>query len=118
EQVFVGSFKDFLTPYSVILGIFAVSLFMMHGCIYLIMKTQDELQQKLSRWVYPSIIFFIVMYVITTIATFIYSPHMLDCMNDCHWFLFLPAATILIIANIPREVRKGNVGRAFICSCL
>ncbi len=118
DQVFVGSFKDFFTPYTVIIGVLAIALFMMHGCIYLILKTKDALQDQVRNWVFPTIIFFVGMYVIATVATFIYNPYMVDCMRENRWFLVLPALTILAIANIPREIKKKNEGRAFISSCL
>jgi cytochrome bd ubiquinol oxidase subunit II len=51
-------------------------LFMMHGAIYAVMKTEGELQDKLRGWVNNCIIFFIICYAITTMATLLYVPHM------------------------------------------
>jgi cytochrome d ubiquinol oxidase subunit II len=82
------------------------------------MKTKGELQEKLKKWVYPAIIFFIIMYLMTTLVTFTYSPYMVDRMKENSWFLIIPALTILAIAFIPREIKLGNEGKAFIFSCV
>ena len=62
-------------------------------------------------------IFFIVMYALTTIATLIYYPHMVESFRDRPAFFIVAIANLLAVANIPREISKGNDGRAFLSSC-
>ncbi|MCB1129153.1 MAG: cytochrome d ubiquinol oxidase subunit II, partial [Verrucomicrobiae bacterium] len=66
---FSGTFLGLLHPYALLLGVTTVALFMMHGAIYLVMKTDGELQARVRGWVRPTIVFFVVMYGITTFAT-------------------------------------------------
>ena len=44
--VYQGTFFDFLSPYSVMVGGLVVALFAMHGAIYLYLKTEGELQGR------------------------------------------------------------------------
>ncbi len=105
-----------LTPYPILVGITTVALFMMHGAIYGVMKTEGELQKKLKGWVNNSIIFFVICYVTTTMVTLIYIPHMTESFKE-HPAIFLVAlANMLAIANIPREIYHGNEFRAFLSS--
>jgi len=60
EGIYTGTFWTLIHPYSLLVGIFTLSLFMMHGSIYLVMKTEDELHEKIRFWVKNCIIFFIV----------------------------------------------------------
>jgi len=107
-----------LRPYPILVGIMAVSLFTMHGGIFLMMKTEGALQKKLTIWTAKAIGFFIFWYFLTTCATLVYMPHMTERMLD-HPALFLVGlAALLAILNVQREAWKGRFGSAFLSSCL
>lgn len=108
----------FFRPYPVLVGILTLALFMMHGTIYLVMKTEGELQRRLIKWIRPSMIFFIIVYAITTMATLIYMQHMVRHIQERPYLFLVALANMLIIANIPREISRQNFGWAFVSSCL
>ena len=114
---FVGTFRDILHPYSILIGIMTVALFLMHGSIYLVMKTEGELHDKLRKRVNPSIIFFIMCYAVCTVATLVYYPYMAKILKERSELFILAFVNMLLIANIPREISKGRDGRAFLSSC-
>lgn len=113
-----GGFFNLLNPYSLILGVTVVSLFMMHGAIYLVMKTEGELREMVRGWMKNSMIFFGVCYGALTIATFIFAPQMAEKIRESPWLFLLPLASLLAIANIPREVTAGRDLRAFVSSSM
>lgn len=115
---FTGSLSSLFHPYALMVGIFAVSLFMMHGCIFTLMKTEGEFHEQVRQWMVPSIIFFILMYAVTTMATLIYMPHMLEAFHDRPVFFLIAVLNVFAIANIPREIHLGRDGRAFASSCV
>ena len=113
---FAGSFFGLLGWYPILVGITTVALFMMHGAIYAVMKTEGELQNKVRGWVNNTIIFFIICYATTSFATLLYVPHMREQIAS-HPILFLiPLLNMLAIANIPREIHHGREFRAFLSS--
>jgi cytochrome d ubiquinol oxidase subunit II len=114
---FTGEFMDLLNPYSILIGIMTVAVFFMHGAIYTLMKTEGELHEKMRSWIKPSIIFFIITYATTTMATLIYMPHMIQAIQDRPFFFAIAIVNMLAIANIPREIQRGRDGWAFISSC-
>jgi cytochrome d ubiquinol oxidase subunit II len=117
QHEFAGTFLSLLHPYALIVGVTTVALFMMHGAIYTVMKTDGELQAKVRGWVNNTIIFFIICYVTTTMATLLYVPNMTDTIRN-HPVLFLLALlNMLAIANIPREIHHGREFHAFLSSC-
>lgn len=118
NKEFIGTFVDLLDPYVFMVGIMAVSVFFMHGTIYILMKTEGALHDKMRAWVTPSIIFYIICYATVTMATLIYMPHMTEIIQSRPIFFLIAIANMLIIANIPREIHKGRDGWAFISSCL
>ena len=62
---FAGTFLGLLKPYPLLLGVTTVALFMMHGAIYGLMKTEGALHDKLRGWAMNSIIFFVICAAIT-----------------------------------------------------
>jgi cytochrome d ubiquinol oxidase subunit II len=116
DKEFAGNFLSLLSPYTVLVGITSVSLFMMHGAIYLVMKTDGELQQKVRTWVNNTIIFFAICFVTTTMATLIYYPDMVAHFKNYPVFFIVAVITMLAIANIPREIQHGKEFNAFLSS--
>lgn len=113
-----GVILSFLHPYALLVGVLVLALFMMHGAIFLVMKTEGELQKTVERWVNPTIIFFIMTYAITTMVTLIYQTHMTEHIRERPYLFPIVLLNILAIANIPREIQKGNMGFAFLSSCI
>jgi cytochrome d ubiquinol oxidase subunit II len=117
QKEFTGSLSDLLDPYSILIGIMAVTVFTMHGAIYILMKTEGELHEKIRARTTPAIIAFIVCYATATMATLIYMPHMVEAIKDRPIFFVVAILNMLAIANIPREIHLGRDARAFACSC-
>ena len=116
SKEYVGSFWDMINPYTILVGITTVALFMMHGSIYGVLKTEDELNRKLKGWVNNTIIFFVICYVTTTMATLIYFPDMAKHFKDFPPLFVLALLNMLAIANIPREIHHGREFIAFLSS--
>lgn len=113
---FTGDLLTLISPYTIFSTIFVVVLCAMHGCIYLVMKTEGVLHDNLRQWANRCIILFVLMFVTMTVVTLIYLPHMIEPFREHPWLFLVPLAAILSIANIPREMTKGNDGYAFISS--
>lgn len=117
EKEFAGNFFTLINPYTLLVGVTTVALFMMHGSIYVVMKTEGELQNKIRGWVNNTIIFFVICYVTTTMYTLIYYPHMVQHFKDAPLLFIIAVLNMLAIANIPREIFHGRDFRAFLSSC-
>ncbi len=115
---FAGTLTGLLHPYALLLAVTTLALFMMHGAIYALMKTDGPLHDRLRGWITNCIIFFIICYAITTMATLLYVPHMAARVR-AHPALFSVALlNMLAIANVPREIHRGRDGRAFVSSAV
>jgi cytochrome d ubiquinol oxidase subunit II len=116
DKEFAGIFFDLINPYTIMVGITTVALFMMHGTIYVAMKTEGELQNILKGWINNTIIFFVITYVTITNATLIYYPNMSQHFVDYPILFIVAILNMLVIANIPREIHHGREFRAFMSS--
>lgn len=115
---FAGSFWSLLGPYPLLLGVTTLALFAMHGAIYSLLKTEGALHAKLRGWINQCIIFFIICYAITTMATLLYVPHMAARVRANPWLFSIALLNMLAIADIPREIHRGRDWRAFLASCV
>jgi cytochrome d ubiquinol oxidase subunit II len=114
---FAGTFFGLLRPYPLLVGVTTVALFMMHGAIYGVMKTEGALHDKLRLWAMRSIIFFVICAVTLTMATLLYVPRMAARVHDHPWLFSIALANMLAIANIPREFHHRRDWWAFLSSC-
>jgi cytochrome d ubiquinol oxidase subunit II len=114
---FAGSFLGLLNPYAILVGVTTVSLFMMHGAIYLLLKSEGDFHEKVRVWVRGTIIFFSICYTVASMATLLFAPHMVATIK-AHPILFVVSLlNTLAISNIPREIYHGRDFRAFLSSC-
>ncbi len=118
QHEFTGNLFTLLHPYALLVGITTVALFMMHGSIYALMKTEGEFHDKVRNWVRNTMIFFIICYATTTMATLLYVPRMADPFRDHPWLGFVALLNMLAIANIPREIHHNRNFNAFLSSCV
>jgi cytochrome d ubiquinol oxidase subunit II len=115
---FIGTFTGLLNPYSLLLGVTVVALFAMHGAIFLVMKTEGELQATIKGWVPRLIGIFLVLFLSFNAATFFECPDLVAVMmTRPHGFLIL-ALDIAVALSIPRMIRKGAEFGAFLMSAL
>ncbi|HTI94049.1 MAG TPA: cytochrome d ubiquinol oxidase subunit II [Puia sp.] len=116
EHEFAGSWFTFFNPFAILVAITTTALFMLHGAIYLLMKTEEQLFRKLNKFANSFTIFFIVFFFLTTVYTLIYLPYLNTSLhNHPSWFV-VPLLAILSIANVPRRIKTGKYRRAFASS--
>lgn len=121
RAIYVGGFSDILFPrahplFPTVVGAMTMALFTLHGAIYLYLKTEGELQQRLKRWIWHAFGVFLVLYLLTTILALLTLPR--AAAN----FQTYPAAwaavllSIVSIGNIPRAIFHDRAGEAFVSS--
>ncbi len=114
--VYRGSLGDFFNPYAILVAFTTLSLFMMHGAIYLVMKTENRLYAKLTVIVKNTTIFFVLMFAVTSVVTLLYIPHMAERYKEVPYMFAFPILAILAVANIARQISKRKYRYAFISS--
>jgi cytochrome d ubiquinol oxidase subunit II len=118
DMEFQGNWVEFINPYAIMVGITTLALFMMHGAIYLLLKTEGRLFAKLTILLKRGIIFFIVSFAVTTLYTLIYIPHLSDDFKGSPELFIFPVLAFMSIANLPRLASKRKYRQAFIFSSL
>jgi len=118
QYVFTGSWLEFLNPYALAVGLTTLALFMVHGAIYLTMKTEGKLFEQVARLLRRSILFFVLTFILVSVISVLYFPHLSDRLLSSPVLFVVPVLAFLSIANVPRLASKGKYLRSFIFSSL
>lgn len=111
-----AGFFDMLKPYTVLTGLFAVATAAMHGAIFLLTKTEGELEARVRGWAWRAFGFFLVTYMLTTIATLATIPRAIENFENHPWAWGVVVGNVLAIANIPRSLYLQKRFQAFLSS--
>ncbi len=118
DHNFWGNWLTFLNPYAVLVGVNTLAIFMVHGAIYLTMKTEGRLFVKVNRLLWWAIGFFIICFLSLSVVTLVYIPHLSDRFVEQPILSVIPVAMFLSIANIPRLVSRKKYITAFLFSAV
>jgi cytochrome bd ubiquinol oxidase subunit II len=119
--IYRGGFFDILLPaslpfYPLLVGLLTAALFTMHGAIYLFLKTEGELQQRVKQWMWHGFGTFLVLYLFTTIVTLATMPRALANFQHFPLAWLVVFVSILAIGNIPRSIFMNQAFAAFLSS--
>lgn len=115
---FQGYWLDFLNPFALLTGATTLALFMVHGAIYLSMKTEGRLYAKLAVLLRRAIWAFFLLFAATTAYALIGIPHLSDDLRAQPYLTVLPTAAFVAMFLLPRYARKQRYRTAFALSSI
>ena len=115
---FTGNWLDFLNPYSLLVGLTTLALFMTHGAIFLLLKTEGRMFSQLQRMLKVGMASFIILFLVVTAYTLAFIPHLTDTYVSRPIYFAVPLLGFLSIANLPRLASKKKYHMAFVFSAL
>jgi cytochrome d ubiquinol oxidase subunit II len=117
--VFTGSIIDLLNPYALMAGLTVVSIFAMHGAIYLVLKIpKGEMHDRVLAWMWHTWGLFLVFYVLGSMYTLVAIPRATANFERHPWTAGIVILNVLAVANIPRSVFVGKPLHAFLSSAV
>lgn len=118
HKEYVGTFFTLLNPYSLLVGLTTLALFMLHGTIYAIVKTEGELQDTLLSVVKKPMVVFGVLYILLTAITIWGVPHVMQNFHASPLLYAVGAINLIAVLNIPRALKGKKYVVAFISTSL
>lgn len=113
-----GSLLNQIYWYPLLVGCLTVSLFALHGAIFLYLKTEHDLQDRIRHQITPLFCLFAGMYAVVTVATWWHVPHATDNISRFPILWIVPILNALAVLNIPRAMYLGKPGYAFFSSSM
>ncbi len=115
---FTGNFFTLLNPYSILVGVLSLFLFIMHGSIYMTMKSSGSQLERMKNIAPRLWMAFVALYVLATIYSIFESGFLFVSIlsNPLFWILFI--VMLAAIIYIPVALKSEKFGRAFFSSSL
>ncbi len=113
-----GALRQQLGPYPLLVGALVVTLFAMHGAVFLSLKTEGALQIRVRRWAWRGFGLFLVAFLLTTIFTLARLPRAIANFASWPWLWAIPVVLVFAVANVPREIFNDRPRAAFLSSTL
>ncbi len=112
-----GTLLDMLSGFSISVGFFTVALLAMHGAIYLYLKTEGDLQERLYGWMKGTYYLYLILFVFVTCWSVFFVPASLRHFGEYPILWLVPVLNVIALVNIPRAIAKEKPFYAFISSC-
>ncbi len=109
---------ELLTPFNLLVGVATVAMFAMHGAIYLIMKTDDELQARIKRYLPYLMGAFVVLNTLLVVASLALGLPFTDRYLEQLWPVIFPAAALGAMVAVWYFVQQARYFGAFVASSL
>ena len=118
DREFSGNWLHFFNPFALLTAVTTLSLFMMHGSIYLALKTEGRLFAKMTKIINNTSLVFTILCGILSIYTLIYFPYILEKFRESPLLLLIPAMAFFSIFQLNRWAKRRRYKRAFLFSAL
>jgi cytochrome d ubiquinol oxidase subunit II len=105
-----------LSPFALLVGVATVAMFAAHGAIYLVMKTEGELQARIERWLPRLLGAFFVLNTLVVVAMVLFRQQITARYVEDVWPVIFPLGALLALVGAWQFVRRGQTFRAFVCS--
>jgi cytochrome d ubiquinol oxidase subunit II len=113
---FIGDVRDFLNPYACAVALLSVTLFALHGTVFLHLKTVGRLQERMREWMRKVYVLFVVVDMGVAVMTILHVPRATLNLQEHPWTWGLLALHILVLAGLFRAIHQRQGASAFVWS--
>ena len=112
---YTGGLSGLLDPFTLLVGLTGLAMFVMQGALWLVVKTEGAVQARARLAAFIAVATFAVLWVITTVASTAVAPGLWDA-----WALgpawLVPVVFVVAVLAVPVLLRLGRAGLAFLAS--
>lgn len=113
-----GTFLELLNPYALVVGAVSLSMFVMHGAIYMTLKSEGKLREKMIKLANKAWIVFVLLYLTATLMTIFVGKWLFASIMGFPIFWVLLLLLFVTIIYIPIGLKTGKFGNTFTASAL
>ncbi|GJH41044.1 cytochrome D oxidase subunit I [Capnocytophaga sp. HP1101] len=120
DQDFVyqgGALFDFLTPYALLVGVMTLLLFMVHGGLYLLLKTHGDMHHRIEKRINYAYLGFLIVFVAVAIYSML-TPHLAENIANSTGLKIFPVLLLLSILGVAIFLKKKDYKWAFVSTIL
>ncbi len=113
---FAGTFFDLLNPYALAVGLLGLTMFVIHGALYIALKTDAPLAKRAIGVARNGWFLFALLYLAVTVATIFTAPERFGNFAAFVGALLVPVLAIVAMGGTYLSIGRGEVKRAFLSS--
>jgi cytochrome d ubiquinol oxidase subunit II len=102
-----------LTPFPILVGLLTIALFTLHGIYFALNKTEGELNRTLKSFAGTAYWVFTALFVLTTLAAFLWKTHLTNNFNGFPVWYLLPVLIIGMLYALPKHLKKEQYKLCF-----
>jgi len=110
------SLISLLTPFALLVGVATISMFALHGAIYLAMKSDGEMQARVRRWIPTLMAVFFGLTTLVVISTALFHQQLDEAYFRNIWFVIFPGGALATCITAWYLLRRGREFWAFVAS--
>jgi cytochrome d ubiquinol oxidase subunit II len=114
----LGDEVGILDWYTVLVGVFALAVLVMHGALWVRMKTSGPVSERAAVLARRAWLAVLVLTVVVTAVTFKVQPQLRENLITFPLGLILPLLAVVGLAGVRFELIKRDERKAFFASCL
>lgn len=127
DHVYRGSTLDFFNPLALLTGVATLAACVLHGALYLAMKTEGRLFERVVQLIRRAQINWFISFAMLSVYGAVFHPDIgrpfagvFDADHPASvlgaWVLVLPASAVAAVLAVPAWVRRERYKRAFVAS--
>jgi cytochrome d ubiquinol oxidase subunit II len=118
NAVYKGTFFSLLNPFSLLVGLTGLIMFIMHGALYMTMKTESDLKELMFKRAKYAYLIFVPLYAISTVYAIFESPFLFNKVLSNPLFYVLLIVLLAAIVYIPIGIKNKKAGYTFTASSI
>ncbi|MFC1853319.1 cytochrome d ubiquinol oxidase subunit II [candidate division CSSED10-310 bacterium] len=115
---YTGSFFTLLNPYALIIGLLGFAMFATQGALYLVLKTEDELNETVRGWAQLAWKAYVALFVLATTVTWVFQSQLINNFLARPVLWLIPAVTAGSLFLIWYFSVKAKDKSAFVASSI
>ena len=115
-DVEIGSILDLLHPFALWLGLTTIAMLLLHGALYLNVKTEGELQERIRRWIPRFQVTFALVGAVAAVWIAVSEYGVIDTYTADVWPIVFPIGALAAFVTVVLMVRRGRDAAAFFAS--
>jgi cytochrome bd ubiquinol oxidase subunit II len=116
DREFGGTFLGLLDPYTLVVGLTTVALFVAHGGVYLQLKTDGALLTRVERWTRWAFVAVAGLHGLLTVLSLATQPHLVAPLRRSPVLVLVPLLGVLALLVAIGALARRRPGRALLAS--
>ena len=118
HREFVGSFFTLLNPYSLLIGVLSLAMFVMHGAAFMTIKTDGELRERMAKRAAMAWVVFALLYMSATLFSLFVSPYLFRGLTNSVLFYLALLPLIISIPAFPAALSARKYLMTFLAGAV